>query len=287
MKILILGMGHVGKALAQRLKSEGHTVVGTTTTPEKVPDLSALVDEVHVLRGSEREKVAAAAQGCDQVVATVAPNVKNTRTVEERHAHYREVLVESCQNAASTGVATLFLSSFSVYGDGGAGTTPIDEETPTANHEEPSSLYYQSAEQEVLKGNDGCVLRFPDMYGAPGDMSFPERVKMAHSYFGGKTLFGADALLYAIHFEDVVNAVYHSITNGLKGIYNVCDNARIPATNKQVFDAICYNEGLAPLEYMNSIKAPQRKISAAKLYGTGYRVQHPDPNLALIQPALT
>ena len=283
MKILILGMGHVGKALAQRLKSEGHTVAGTTTTPEKVPDLTALVDEVHVLRGSEREKVAAAARGCDRVVVTVAPNVKNTRTVEERHAHYREVLVESCRSAAATGVPAVFLSSFSVYGDGGTGTSPIDENTATSNHEEPSSLYYQSAEQEVLSATDGCVLRFPDMYGAPGDMSFPERVKMAHSYFDGKTLFGADALLYAIHFEDVVNAVYHAITHGLQGIYNVCDNTRVPASNKQVFDAICHNEGLAPLEYMNSIKAPQRRISAEKIYATGYRVQHPDPNRALVQ----
>ncbi|WGL16844.1 NAD-dependent epimerase/dehydratase family protein [Microbulbifer bruguierae] len=286
MTILILGMGHVGKALAQKLKSDGHRVVGTTTTAAKVEPLSAIVDEVFVLRGSETEKVAKAAADCDQIVVTVAPDVKNTRTVEERHAHYREVLVESCHSAALTGKPTVFLSSFSVYGDGGDGTTPITEESPTANHEEPSSRYYQQAEQEILSAGNGCVLRFPDMYGAPGDLSFPERVKLAHTYFGGKTLFGADALLYAIHFEDVVEAVYHGINNKLRGIFNVCDDQRIPATNKEVFDAICAAEGLSMLEYLNQIKAPQRKISAEKLYRTGYCVKHSDPNKHyLSQPA--
>ncbi|WP_299592252.1 NAD-dependent epimerase/dehydratase family protein [uncultured Microbulbifer sp.] len=282
MKILILGMGHVGKALATRLKNEGHYVVGTTTTPEKVAELETIANKVHVLRGSEAEKVALAAESCDQIVVTVAPNVKNTRTVEERHTHYREVLVDSCHNAANTGIPTVFLSSFSVYGDGGPDTGPITEETPTSNHEEPSSRYYQEAEQAVLGGTAGCVLRFPDMHGAPGDLSFPERVKMAHSYFSGKTLFGADALLYAIHFEDVVSAVFHAIGQKLQGVYNVCDNLRTPATNKQIFDAICAREELAPLEYLNSIKAPQRKISAEKIYRTGYRVLHPDPNADLI-----
>ena len=32
-KLLILGLGHVGKALAQKFRAEGVHVVGTTTTP--------------------------------------------------------------------------------------------------------------------------------------------------------------------------------------------------------------------------------------------------------------
>ncbi|MFT5889813.1 MAG: 3-hydroxyisobutyrate dehydrogenase-like beta-hydroxyacid dehydrogenase, partial [Zhongshania sp.] len=39
MKIFILGMGHVGKALATKLRSQGHQITGTTTTPEKVDGL--------------------------------------------------------------------------------------------------------------------------------------------------------------------------------------------------------------------------------------------------------
>ena len=38
-------------------------------------------------------------------------------------------------------------------------------------------------------------------------MTYPDRVRASHDYFGGKTIFGADAPLYAIHVDDVVNAI--------------------------------------------------------------------------------
>ncbi|MDF3125308.1 NAD-dependent epimerase/dehydratase family protein [Rheinheimera sp. 1928-s] len=282
MKLFILGLGHVGKALAKKLKADGHQVVGSTTTAAKVAGLEPLVDEVVLLKGEETAKVAAAAAGCDAIIVTVAPNVRNTRTKEEREVHYEQVLVRSCQSAAMACPRVIFLSSFSVYGDGGAGTDAIDELTPTANHQEPSSKYYQLAEQQVLTSTLGCVLRFPDMYGAPGDFSFPQRVKMAIDYFGGKAIFSADAPLYAIHFEDVVAAVHHVIQARLAGIFNVCDNDQLPATNKAVFDAICDQNDWPRLEFLNQIKAPLRKISAAKIYATGYQVKHPDPNAPIV-----
>jgi len=283
MKILIMGTGHVGKALAQRLRADGHSVCGTTTTPEKVEGLHEVLDEVLVLKGAEAEKVAAAARDRDVVVVTVAPNWKTTNTPEEREQQYREVLVDSCTNAAAACPRVIFCSSFSVYGDGGEGSSPIDENTATGNHEEPSSKYYQQAEQAALLAGAGCVLRYPDMYGAPGDMSYPERVRASHQYFGGKTIFGEAPPLYAIHVDDVVQSIYHAINANLGGIFNVCDNDSVPYSNKQVFDAICAAEGLEPLLFLNQIKAPLRKISAQKLYDTGYRVSHGDPNATVVE----
>ncbi|GLP96333.1 NAD-dependent epimerase/dehydratase family protein [Paraferrimonas sedimenticola] len=278
MKILILGMGHIGKALAAELSYLGHQVSGTTTTPAKVKDLQALVSEVHVLKGEEKEKVAAAAKDVDAIIVTVAPNVRQTRTPEERELHYRKVLQLSCENAAAACPRVIFLSSFSVYGDGGKGQAPIDESTPTANHEEPSSKYYQAGERAVLASERGCVLRFPDMYGAPGDMDFEQRVKLAIEFFGGKALFSADAPLYAIHFEDVAKSVIHAVNHELCGIYNVCDQNNLPASNQVIFDAICDANGWQRLDFLGQIKAPNRKISAQKIYDTGFAVGHPDPN---------
>ena len=285
MHIFVLGMGHVGKALAAHLRSAGHRVTGSTTTPSKVTELEQHADAVVVLKGSETDKLVAAAKGCDVIIATVAPNVKNTRTVEERHKHYADVLVASCRSARAACDRVIFLSSFSVYGDGGEGPEPVTEATPTSNAEEPSSRYYQEAESEVLTNTGGCVLRFPDMYGAPEDMDFEQRVAMCHQYFGGKAIFSANAPLYAIHFEDVVNAVIHALTEQLSGIYNVCDNDRTPATNKIVFDAICEKIALSPLEFLDQIKAPLKKISSQKFYDTGYSVQHADPNAEVVSAA--
>jgi len=282
MHIFILGMGHVGKAASAKLRSAGHKVTGSTTTEGKVAELGEYADEVVVLRGAETDKLVAAAAGCDAIIVTVAPNVKNTRTVEERHIHYADVLVASCRSAKAACEHVIFLSSFSVYGDGGAGPEPVSEQTPCSNNEEPSSRYYQEAEQEVLKGEQGCVLRFPDMYGAPGDMNFEQRVGMCHEYFGGKAVFSADAPLYAIHFEDVVSAVIHALENNLGGVYNVCDNDNLPGTNKEIFDAICVEIDKPALEFLDQIKAPLKKISAQKFYDSGYRVIHPDPNAHLL-----
>lgn len=283
MKLLILGSGHVGKALASRLRSNGHAVHLTTTTLEKVEPLKDHADGVHLLKGHEADKVAAAASGCDAIIVTVAPNWKTTNTPEEREAQYKRVLVDSCTSASACCPRVLFCSSFSVYGDGGEGEAEIDEATATSNHEEPSSRFYQLAEQAVLNRDAGCVLRFPDMYGAPGDMTYPDRVRASHQYFGGKTIFGEDAPLYAIHADDVVAAIAHAIERQLSGIYNVCDQNHTPYTNKQVFDAICASEGLEPLQFLNQIKAPLRKISAAKLYASGYQVSHNDPNAAIVE----
>ncbi len=61
MHIFILGMGHVGKALAANLRASGHTITGSTTTADKVTELQEHADEVVVLRGAETEKLVAAA----------------------------------------------------------------------------------------------------------------------------------------------------------------------------------------------------------------------------------
>ena len=280
-KVLILGLGHVGKALAQRLRAEGVTVVGTTTTPDKVEGLKAFADDVHVARGTDAEKIREIAAGVDAIVTTVAPNVRQARNREEREATYRDALVASCESAAAACPRVLFLSSFSVYGDGGAGEAPIDEATPVSNTEEPSARYYSEAEQVVLASPQGGVLRLPDIYGAPGDLSFAERVKLAHEIMGGKGPFSADARLYIIHFEDVVAAAHHALSQELTGVYNVCVNDGVPPTNAEVFGTLADRVGVPRLEFLGQIKAPTRKISAEKLYATGWRPEHTDPEFPL------
>ena len=280
-KVLILGLGHVGKALAQRLRAEGVTVVGTTTTPDKVEGLKAFADEGQVARGTDAEKIREIAAGVDAIVTTVAPNVRQARNREEREATYRDALVASCESAAAACPRVLFLSSFSVYGDGGAGEAPIDEATPVSNTEEPSARYYSEAEQVVLASPQGGVLRLPDIYGAPGDLSFAERVKLAHEIMGGKGPFSADARLYIIHFEDVVAAAHHALSQELTGVYNVCVNDGVPPTNAEVFGTLADRVGVPRLEFLGQIKAPTRKISAEKLYATGWRPEHTDPEFPL------
>lgn len=275
-QILIVGLGHVGKALAQRLRADGVRVIGTTTTESKVESLREFADDVHVARGTDAERIAEIAVGCDAIVTTVAPNVRQATNKEEREATYHDALVASCKSAVAANPRVLFLSSFSVYGEGA--TDPITEETSVQNLEEPSARYYNMAEQAVLANSEGCVLRLPDIYGAPGDMSYAQRVKLAHEIMGGKGPFSDDARLYIIHFQDVVSAAEHALKNTLSGVYNVCVNDGLPKTNEEVFNELCRRHDLPLIDFLNQIKAPNKKISADKLYATGWRPQHTDPD---------
>lgn len=280
-KLLILGLGHVGKALATRFRKAGVQVIGTTTTPGKVDSLRDYVDQVHVARGTDTELIVGLGKSCDAVVVTVAPRVRESRTPEERADTYRDTLVASCQSAAAAHQRVLFLSSFSVYGDGGPGDAPVTEDSPARNETEPSARYYAQAERMALSTGQSCVLRMPDIYGAPGDMSFAERVRLAHQIMGGRVPFGADARLYVIHFEDVAAAAEHALRNKLTGIYNVCFDNGVPKTNAEVFGELARRHGLPPLEFLGHIKAPTRRISAAKIYATGYKPTHTDPDQPL------
>ena len=85
MKVLIIGCGLVGKELAKQLKADGHTVVGTTTTPGKVAALNEVCSEVRVLRGSDTELVHEAAKGCDAIAVCAGPAAQQAMTPEQMH----------------------------------------------------------------------------------------------------------------------------------------------------------------------------------------------------------
>jgi Trk K+ transport system NAD-binding subunit len=85
MRFLVLGCGNIGMELARRWTGDGHTVVGTTTTADRVAQLSEVCAEVQVLHGDDRAAVAGAAAGADAVVVTVSPRFH--RAVRPRSAH--------------------------------------------------------------------------------------------------------------------------------------------------------------------------------------------------------
>ena len=165
MRVLVVGVGLVGEMVAKMLVADGHEVIGTTTTPEKVEKLQAVCTDVAVLKGEEQEKIAAAAEGCDAIVMTVSPKFSRTTTPEDRLAEYEKVFERTGKSVTAVHERCLFASSFSVYGDGGEGSEPITEESPLSTSQEPSTVYFQAAERLVLANGNGCVLRFPDVYG--------------------------------------------------------------------------------------------------------------------------
>lgn len=276
MRVLVLGCGLVGKELARQLRAEGHQVVGTTTTPGKVETLKEFCDDVAVLRGSDREKVHAAAQGCDAIVVCAGPAAQQAMTPEQRKATYHEVLVATAESAATAPISgpVIALSSFSVYGDAANGLDVIDEQAPLTTADDASPACFQAAERAYLEhaGSRACILRLADVCGGD-DPPIEKKVKMAHQLLGGSVPFEGQALFYRVHVDDVVAAIKHSLDKELRGIFN-CTHAEVPPRNDEFFNAVGALYDLPPMTFRDELKAPGKPISSEKLTRTGFEFKH-------------
>ena len=275
MRVLVLGAGLVGRELAQRLTSEGHDVVATTTTEAKVADLQQVAAEVHVLRGSDTDLVAKAAAGADAIGVCAGPDARRAMTPEERAGSYDEVLVQTANSVVAAAPETariIALSSLSVYGDAADDLEVVTESAPLTTAQDASPQKFQEMERVYLGRGNTVVLRCADIFGGT-DLPIEQKVQFAHTVLNGSVPFCGDALFYRVHVDDVLGAVEHALTHDLDGLYNLT-HADVPATNRARFDAISADLGFGPLTYRDELKAPARPISVERLAAAGFATSH-------------
>jgi nucleoside-diphosphate-sugar epimerase len=274
MKILILGCGAAGTNIARRAKAKGWEVVGTTTTPGRVPEIEAVADKAVVLVGSDRAAVKAAAEGADAIVVSVSPSAVRSAKKEDRGPIYQEVLVESAKSAVEANDRVVFMSSISVYGDGTQEPRDfIDEDTPRATHDdEPSTIYFSAGEDEALKAPQGTALRFPDIYEAPD--VFAGRVKLAHDYMGGSVPFAREDRYHPISVEDAARSVIFALESGITGAYNVVPDGLPAPTVGEFWDKVADASGQDRLEFRGEIRTPVQPAVSKKIRGEGFVFEH-------------
>ncbi|MGI5183253.1 NAD-binding protein [Dactylosporangium sp. CA-152071] len=268
MRYVVIGCGNVGMELAGRWSAAGHHVVGTTTSQRRVAEVGAVCADVVVLRGSDEGAVRRATRDADAVVLTVSPRVSRGFDARERVAEYADTLTASAATAARVHPRVVFTSSVSVYGAGEGAV--VDEESPLTVSDDASPRNFIAAERAVLGGDNGAVVRIPDVYGHPRDLDYPSRVRMAHELLGGSVPFAPDALLYRIDYRDAAAALDLVVSAGLAGVYNAVPDAVLPPTNREAFGAICAAEGRPDLTYRSEIWTPVVPVSSAKLRAEGF-----------------
>jgi nucleoside-diphosphate-sugar epimerase len=276
MRVLVVGCGLVGKELARQLRADGHTVVGTTTTPAKVDALREICDEVAVLTGSDTEKVAQAAAGADAIVVTAGPAAAQAMTVEQRERTYHQVLVETAESVSAVpgNPYLVMLSSLSVYGDAANHLDVIDESAPLATKYDPSPMKFAEAEAtyRAAAGDRLAIFRCADITGGE-DPPIMDKLRMAHQVLGGSVPFHDEALFYRVHMLDVVRAIKHALDKRIVGTFNLT-HAEVPPPMQPYFDAMCALDGLPPLTYRNELVAPTKPVSVDALLATGFTLEH-------------
>lgn len=243
MRYVIIGCGTVGTELARRWVTAGHEVLGTTTNVDRVPLLKEVCTEVAVLRGGDPEKVRDAVLGADAAVVAVSPPPDALADRRRRATAYREILVGTARAVAGARRRVVLLSSTLVYGDGGPGDGPVDEETLRTFDLEPAAQAHATAERVVMEVPSGTVLRLPLARTMPAEVC------------------SADALAYRIDYRDAAAAAEFVVAADLTGLYNVVPDATVPPT---------YGSLLPDVAFRNEIKTPTRPISSAKLRAAGF-----------------
>jgi nucleoside-diphosphate-sugar epimerase len=272
--IAILGCGYVGSALADYWQEQGHCVTGTTTSQERVAQLSAAISKVVLMKGDDVTAVYSLLQGQDTLVVSVAPTgfqEADEATYETTYLSTAKNLVEGLKQTPNV-TQVVYLSSCSVYGDRQGNW--VNENSPVSPLEHKSQVLYEAEKIILQAANEHqkvCILRLGGIYG-PGR----ELVGMFGG-LAGMTMPGkGDRFINWTHRDDIIGAIDFIRSNELGGIYNLVDDSQL--TVKEQIKRVCDRYNLPAVTWDPSRLSLQRKsvqICNDKIKAAGYQLIHP------------
>jgi nucleoside-diphosphate-sugar epimerase len=242
MRVFIAGAsGAVGRTLIPRLIEHGHTVVGTTRTPQKAEMLRALGAEPVALDGLDRDAVLAAVADArpDAVVheMTALSGPLDFRRFDRTFAQTNRLRTEGTDHlvaaARAAGVERFVAQSYAGWPHARVGGwvksegDPLDPDPPARAR--PVLAAIRHLERRVLEA-DGVVLRYGGFYGpltgmAPGAEQWEAVRKRQLPLVGDGGGYASFA-----HIEDVAGATLLALERYTPGeVYNVVDDEPAPA----------------------------------------------------------
>ena len=268
MNVAIIGCGYVGTAVAQRWRTQGLSVLATTTRAERMSELASVADRVEVLLGADAERLRTVLADRQVVLLCVG---------SKRGANYTDTYLSTAQTLAQvlpdTGVQQLIYTSvYSVYGQhDGAWVT---EDMPAAPATENGKII-AAAEQTLLETatpqRQVCILRLGGIYG-PGRTLEKIYRRAAGSTRPGKGNEGSNW----VHLDDIVGAIDWVRQHRLSGVYNLVQDEIL--TVRELIDAVCQRHHLNPVQWDESQPSARPynvRVANAKLKRTGYQFVHP------------
>jgi nucleoside-diphosphate-sugar epimerase len=239
MKIFPAGAtGAVGQRLVPLLISRGHSVTGTTRTPNKAADLRAAGAEPVILDALDRDAVLrAVALAKPEVVVhqlTALSNFFDLRRLDEGLAVTNRLRTDGTDyllaGAREAGARIFIAQSYTGWPnarEGGRIKTENDEldaNPPKAMRQTLEAIRRLEATVVGVSNLTGIVLRYGAFYG-PGTSIGPggpivEMVRKRRFPIVG----GGTGVWSFIHIDDVATATMLAIEGGTPGIYNIVDD---------------------------------------------------------------
>lgn len=254
MKLLLIGHGYLGEAVAREFRDHGWEITATSLSGGNgtIPCDVGNPEDVAVLPKA------------DFIVHCAASGRGGAEA-------YQRVYVDGCRNLTQRfpGVSLLFTSSTSVYAqtDGSV----VTENSPAIPDRETGSLLL-AAERIALEAG-GTVVRLAGIYG-------PARSVILKKFLSGEAVIEEDGrrFLNQIHRDDAARAIFHLAATRTVGIFNVSDST--PLSQLACYQALSerFSRPLPPCgpRDLNRKRGwTHKQVSNAKLRATGWQPEFP------------
>jgi nucleoside-diphosphate-sugar epimerase len=272
MKLVIIGCGYVGSAVARLWHTAGNEVTVTTTTKERVSELQAIASQVAVVTGDDL-------LGLKQVVANQDIVLLSVGSKQRTPEAYRQAYLETAQNIVMAIEANVGVKQLIYTGSYGAiyhKSGDIVDETVAVNPQDEFGEILAQTEQVLLNASTEdfktCILRLAGIYG-PGR----ELIKIFRRVAGTTRPGSGESYTNWVHLEDIVRAIDFAKDNQLQGIYHL--NSDELMTTKELFQRLFAAHDLPPVTWdisQTSPRAHNMKLSNQKIKSAGFELVHPE-----------
>jgi nucleoside-diphosphate-sugar epimerase len=256
-RLVILGCGYVGTAVARQARAAGLKVEALTRNPARAAELVALDVRTVVDDLAAESWHGRLAPGADWVLNCVSSGSGGPGGY--RHSYIdgmRSLLAWARSGPAGT---LIYTSSTSVYSqDNGA---VVDETAPTDSGDETRRLLLEA--EELLRGESAAcnrwfILRLAGIYG-PGRHHLLDQVRAGSGELAGS---GAHHLNLA-HRDDICAAILTAFTAPVAvrhEVFNVADD--LPATKAAVASWLAERVGQPPPHFSGGASSRRRGFAA-------------------------
>jgi len=271
MKITILGCGYVGSAVARLWQKNGHQVTVTTTTAEKVAQLSAIAHQVVIIDGKDSGAIADLIQDQDVVLFSVGARTRELDIYRQTYLGTATNLVTALQDN-QTVKQVIYTSSYGILGDKKGAWT--DETAPVAPANENGKILVET-EKVLLSASSSerkvCVLRLAGIYGQGREL-----IKIFRRSAGTTRPGAGTDYSNWLHLEDIVNGIELARLKQLSGIYNL--NSDEILETREFFHRLFETYNLPTITWDRSAASNRPynlKLSNQKIKDAGLNLTHP------------